>query len=268
MEFKKAIKIDEILKSSEVLKDGARNHYLLEESLPQLSQANRFNVLYFRRSACYTIIPDFPCQGAEEAFLSSSALEGPMETPPSLPERNSGGGISSDQRYTSLVRFFPVTEEIPSFQDVTVQRYGTRMNPRVYSYISHRVNKDRLLEISEQAWKILEKLGTDIKISTEGPNEYHYTYHMMEASVEQFRVGLTCVAGSFYPLVAATIFGPGRSASGITRALGLQNLPSAISDREVGIEDTIQRGYAYNLPPWKELDLRGKKIEELENIII
>lgn len=239
-----------------VLKGKEDVRYLRRGDLENLAE---HNLLYFLRRSNYYILHDYPCMGAFEERFQSSNIEGPFESAPDIEKKAYYGSTESTAEVLELL---VPTNLIPvDFENVSLVKYGTQTDSDSLRHLEivacERIDPKKIRRIGENILEHLRRRGKVEQLS----DSHYITF--IDDCLSEFTLGQT----SFYPHIRISVFGKGETPQKLIGELGLYELREQFphDDIDVGIKNTIKRGFAYNL------DLNGKDISEVvraENVIL
>ncbi len=242
---------------SEVLKRNDEQEYLTKRDLESLKE---HNLLYFLRKSEYNVLYDYPSRGSFEKRLLYSRVSGPFE---SVSKIKKSEGYKDNSEILELL--VPTTQMPIKFEEVSLTKYGTQIDKNSLGYIQSvardKTHPEEMMKIGE---KILNNLHNKLNLQ-EIPGEADYKKDYL-ASINNCLLEFSLADRYYvYPLISMRVFGKGEFPQQFLRESGIKELEKFIGDKEIGIEDSIQRGLAYNL------SLNGKSISETiesENILI
>jgi len=239
-----------------VLKGKEDVRYLRRGDLENLAE---HNLLYFLRRSNYYILHDYPCMGAFEERFHSSNIEGPFESAPDIEKKVYSGSIESTAEVLELL--VPTNLMPVGVENISLVNYGTQTDSDSFRHLEivarDKIDSKEMMRIGENILEHLRRRGKVEQLS-----DSHYNISI-EGCLSEFELEQT----HFYPYIMISVFGKGETPQQLIGELGLYNLREQFprEDIDVGIKDSIKRGFAYNL------DLNGKDISEVvraENVIL
>ena len=224
---------------------------------------------FFVRNAQYTVLSDFPVKGDFKRVSPHSIIEGPVGSVPQISERNTFDRITDVE-----TRVILVDKILSSFTPIELREYGPIMNVERRRYIdfmygSEAVEENRLplTELTKLGEDVLQRLQKIAPTPVVGESTFASHTVRDDQCVLELTVGMGKTY-RHYPTVYLKAFGPAEVTSHYLKQLGLERLNDLFKTKdaqEVGIENSLRRGLAYDLS-FEGINL--DKIENQENIIL
>lgn len=235
--------------------DGQK--YLTKKDLGSLK---KHNLLYFLRESRYNVLHDYPVRGSFEKRLLYSRVSGPFESAPKIKKSE---GYKDNSKILELL--IPITQMPIKFEEVSLIKYGTQISENSLGHIrSVARDKTRPEEMMKIGKKILNNLHKKLNLQ-EIPGGADYKKDYL-ASINNCLLEFSLANRYYiYPLISMRVFGKGDFPQQFLRESEIKELEKFIGNKEIGIEDSVQQGLAYNF------SLNGKNISETienENVLI
>ncbi len=239
-------------------KNFDEKRYLTKKDLESLIECN---LLWFLKKERHNTLYDYPCMGGSEERLCWSSVTGPFE---SVSKNQKKDYYENNSKILELL--IPTTKMPIKFEEYSLVEYGTYADSDNLSHLNFvakdKINFKKMVDIGQRVLNNFSKRDSMKKISN-SHHDFHYAGQIGDCLAE-FEFTET----DFYPLVKITLFGKGEEPQQIFQELKIRELGEQFQDSHhavIGMEDSIQRGLAYNF------SLNGKNISETiksENVLI